>query len=387
VTLALDEIVNSTLDLSAARILRVFRMVRVLRIIRIVGPLCELREMLCSLIAALKSMCWSLLLLSLVLYLFAVLFMQGALDAITQDGAQPEQFQGCWGSLGGAMYTLLAAISGGQDWMECVNLFDPYSLWYRAIFSFYIVFVTFGMLNVLTGIFVARAGETSVLDKDVRIQAEIANTKSVVKDLQTLFKDADSEQHGSIDIERLTEYTSRPDVQAYFNSLQLHTANFKELVSMLDPQRTGKVSMNEFIAGCLRYKGSARTVDVAMLLKQQRQQSERMKQLTKNLESHLMIISQKIQVLAHPGTKRVRYKRRTRSSSCGSGEFEEVPHLDQPLHGAVSGRSSKSGCVDFEDETKTVVHNAASSEQPNSPQDFSNVPACVNSGQKTLRTL
>lgn len=110
-------------------------------------------------------MCWYIHRLCLVLCLLALLVMQQAFTAIVQDGARSEECQRCWGSVDGAVYTLLATIASGLYWVDCVVPLDNYSLGYRAIFLCCIVLVTFGMLSMLTRNVVARASERSALDK------------------------------------------------------------------------------------------------------------------------------------------------------------------------------------------------------------------------------
>jgi len=313
-------------------------------------------------------------------YLFAILFMQGALNLIETDGAQTEKFEGSWGSVHSAMYTLLAAISGGKDWTDAVVPFDDYSLQYRAFFSLFIVFVTFGMLNILTGIFVARAAEISVLDKDLIIQSEIANTKSVVKDLRALFKDLESEHHGNIDIKQLTEYISRTDVQAYLAALNFHTSNAKEMFSMLDPHQTGKVRMNEFIAGCLRFKGSAKAVDVAILLHQHKKQSARLNSLANTLEKQMNIISQQVQVRLGPdslaGTPKCTRQPPTFEITMDGpvhknmSKSDKAPRLEQPSPRWRSKRRLWNTSSGAEDETRA--------EQTQVAQDSISPPAISN---------
>jgi len=295
-TSVIDELLTTQVDLSHVRMLRVFRMASVLRIIRIIETFRELREMLCAVIASVKSIFWAFVLLCSIMYLFSILSMQFALNAIEQDGAPTNEFQERWGSVASAMFfSLLAAISGSFDWVSIVSVFDKYCDWYRIYFSMFIVLVTVGMLNVLTGVFVARSAEVSVLDKDLIIQAEIANTRSKVRDLKYLFEEMDREHHGSVDVEQLIDYMSQSDVQAYLATLQLHTSNFKAVASMLDPHKTGQVSMDAFIAGCLRYKGHARTVDVAMLMQQQKTQSSNLGNLAKSFEKQMRTLTNQMQ--------------------------------------------------------------------------------------------
>jgi len=284
-------------NFSASRVLRVFRMARVLRIVRVVESFQELREMLCSILGSLKSVCWAITLLAIIMYLFAVLFMQGAIACVEQDGAQPDEFVAYFGSVDSTMYSLLLAISGGRDWGDIVQPFDRYSRWFRLHFSLYIVLVVIGVLNILTGVFVARAAEASALDKDLVLHAEIANTRIVVRDLHKMFQEMDVENSGTIHIDQLEACTSCTNVQAYLSVLNLDPVDCRRIMSLLHQDTRGMVSMKEFIACCLRYKGHARNVEVAVILREQSKQSARLRDLAKKSEEFMHTISEKVELL------------------------------------------------------------------------------------------
>eukprot|EP00913_Durusdinium_trenchii_P019211 g18054.t1 len=69
-----------SVQISGLKILRMVRLARILRIVRVVRFFSELRVMVNGVIGSAKSLCWALLLLVLVNFLFGVLFMQLSLD-------------------------------------------------------------------------------------------------------------------------------------------------------------------------------------------------------------------------------------------------------------------------------------------------------------------
>jgi len=294
-TSAIDVLLERGVNLSASRIFRVFRMARVLRIIRVVESFHELREMLCSILGSLKSLCWAITLLGIIMYLFAVVFMQGAIACVEHNGARPEEFAAYFGSVPSTMYSLLLAITGGRDWGDMAVPFDRYSKWFRLYFTIYILLVVVGVLNILTGIFVSRAAQVSARDKDLILQAETNNTRHVVRDLHRMFQEMGAENSGTIHIDQLKEYIQHQDVQAYLSVLNLDYVDCHRIISLLHQKRDGMVSMQEFIACCLRYKGHARNVEVAVILRQQKKQSDRLCDLAEKSEDFMRAISEKIQ--------------------------------------------------------------------------------------------
>merc|ERR1719225_1129729 len=55
-------------------------------------------------------------------------------------------------------------------------------------------------------------------------------------------------------------------VKAFFQALELDVSQTREFFDMLDVDRTNAVGIDEFVEGCVRLRGGARSVDVNMVL-------------------------------------------------------------------------------------------------------------------------
>ena len=55
-------------------------------------------------------------------------------------------------------------------------------------------------------------------------------------------------------------------MKAYLSSMELDVSQVKALFVLLDVDESGEVSVDEFVKGCTRLKGAARSMDVNMLL-------------------------------------------------------------------------------------------------------------------------
>merc|ERR1719272_20478 len=97
------------------------------------------------------------------------------------------------------MFSLMMAISGGLDWSRILDPLIQISPVYRLLFTFYIVFVVFGVLNVLTGVFLEATHE--MMDRDLVIQDEMNHVDSFVEEMSKLFEELDTEHVGTFDIE------------------------------------------------------------------------------------------------------------------------------------------------------------------------------------------
>merc|ERR1712187_857377 len=54
-------------------------------------------------------------------------------------------------------------------------------------------------------------------------------------------------------------------IQAYLKTLEIDVSQVRTLFTLLDVDRTGEVDIDEFVGGCLRLRGGATSMDLAVL--------------------------------------------------------------------------------------------------------------------------
>jgi len=187
-----------------------------------------------------------------------------------------------------SMYTMLAAITGGIDWVEAVRPLEEIHILYRVLWMFYIVFVVIGVLNVLTGIFVERACEISGLDKDLVVQTEMKRNEIFQQEMKRIFVEADADHNGSLSWEEFKQYMEEPTVQAYFATKQLDAFDARSLYDILHEDKSKPVSIETFILGCQRLKGIARSVDLLAVLRETRETKRTLKLLMRRMDMGCM---------------------------------------------------------------------------------------------------
>lgn len=265
-------------------------MVRVLRAIRATPCFRELRYMVCAIIQSLASLFWALVLLVLIIYLFTICFINATVHELQQGDPSRdlvEQLKSYYSSVGETMFCLLMAITGGVDWQELVDPLGEISYVYRIIFAIYIVFVLIGVLNVLTSHFVERAREIGKLDRDIKVQSELQQHDTLVAELRGMFEEVDKDGTGEITWQKFKEYLVHEDVQAYFAAHQIDTSDARELFNLLCVSDSEKVALEEFIMGCMKLKGQAKSADVATLLRESRRTGQRTKSILRRVEQQL----------------------------------------------------------------------------------------------------
>jgi len=255
------------------RILRLARTVRIFRVFRVMRFVRSLRILVQSVLNTLRSLFWTMLLLVLIIYLFAVLFTQATTQYVVAFAVQDRPpkdalLRQCYGSLGRSVYTLFQSISGGVSWHEVVEpLTDVGGVWI-SLFIVFITFTYFAVLNVVTGVFCQTAIESAHQDQDMVVQAQLMSKQDYTRRLQELFRNIDSCGTGKITFAEFEERLKDDELKAYFASIELSVDEAWNLFKLLDTSESYAIDVEEFVTGCLRLRGSAKSVDIAMLMYQ-----------------------------------------------------------------------------------------------------------------------
>mmetsp|Transcript_11302 Transcript_11302/g.25983 ORF Transcript_11302/g.25983 Transcript_11302/m.25983 type:complete len:697 (+) Transcript_11302:182-2272(+) len=267
------------------RLLKIVRMVRVLRIVRIMRFFRELRRMCMSIISSMAAFTWALVLLVLIEYVFAILFMQAGVDNLTtdniQDGEVRDQWKHFYGTVASSFFTLTKAISGGEDWGIMTDPLKSASIAYLWAFVLYVLFVVFGVLNVLTGVFLDSASEVLRQDRDWLTQDETIRQEKFMKNFHALFKELDLSHSGRLDWEDFMDAMEHVTTQAFFTANGLDVNDAHTLFALM-AGKDHTIDVSHFIKGCSRLRGSARSVHVMKLLKDAQQIRAEVRQLGKN---------------------------------------------------------------------------------------------------------
>jgi len=182
---------------------------------------------------------------------------------------------------------LFMSISGGIDWqMMAVPLLDVHPI-LMCVFMMYIFFMVLGVLNVVVGIFVEKAKNKAERDREMLTEKGLEHERAVVQRLRDIFNEADSDGDNAVSWEDFSDYIADSQVAAFFNSLGLDVHVAQALFVLLDVTGSNEVNIDEFVHGCLRLRGDARSIDVNMLLYQgeklQRQLMDHMSSMDREL--------------------------------------------------------------------------------------------------------
>lgn len=141
------------------RALRIIRLARLIRMMRAMRFFRGLRTLVYSIFYTLKALIWSLILLLMMMYLVGILLTDAVLahvarfptpDEIPVDSDEAVLYES-FGSLHLAMHSLFRSITGGVDWAVYARAFAQVNWMWTYLFTSFIAFSVFAVLNVMTG--------------------------------------------------------------------------------------------------------------------------------------------------------------------------------------------------------------------------------------------
>eukprot|EP00425_Heterocapsa_triquetra_P044336 CAMPEP_0195081072 /NCGR_PEP_ID=MMETSP0448-20130528/22630_1 /TAXON_ID=66468 /ORGANISM="Heterocapsa triquestra, Strain CCMP 448" /LENGTH=114 /DNA_ID=CAMNT_0040114075 /DNA_START=69 /DNA_END=410 /DNA_ORIENTATION=- len=88
--------------------------------------------------------------------------------------------------------------------------------------------------------------------------------------------------------EHFMSLLDRPEMRNYFQALELDTSEARGLFRLLDIDNSGTINAEEFLHGCLRFRGPAKALDLALIMREVRRTSRCVRNLQEvALESYL----------------------------------------------------------------------------------------------------
>lgn len=264
-------------SLKAFRIIRITRTIKTVRVIRLFRFLLKLRTLITSIASTLTSLMWAMILLALVIYVFAVLFAQTVNDYLqhpemmerTMTERERLAAERYFADLPITMLSLFMSIAGGVSWEEVIAPLGAISVIWSSIFLVYFFFTYFAVLNVVTAVFCQTAIDSAQNDHAMMAQSILENKEAHHEKIKTLFSKFSTAEQEGITFAMFEEKISTPAVQEYFATLGLDVWDAWSFFKLLDADAGGCVEINEFLMGCLRFRGQATAVDVGKILQDQ----------------------------------------------------------------------------------------------------------------------
>merc|ERR1719464_259278 len=118
----------------------------------------------------------------------------------------------------------------------------------------------------MASMFVENAMRSADRDHNVVIQDYMESRTSWLVQVRRIFQDATKNKSNLLAWDTFEAHMIDENVQALFSTLDLEPSEVFGLFLLLDRDGNGFVDLDEFLSGCLRLKGPAKQVDLALLL-------------------------------------------------------------------------------------------------------------------------
>ncbi|CAL1160706.1 unnamed protein product [Cladocopium goreaui] len=220
-----------------------------LQILRLGRVVTELRLIILGIVKAMRAVFWAMVLLTLVIYFFAVFTVHYVGEMFRNDVLTSNLSS----SMGEAMFTLFS-FATLEDYTTTVRHFmrsGMSGVLVAVCIVGFILFANLALLNLLTAIMVEAVVDILPLFLEERSEVLNRETAARVKKLKELFHKM--EEHGSKRVS-CDEFQKNVDqhVKDELGKLQIANSDLNELFKLIDFTGAGALSQAEFIDGLMR---------------------------------------------------------------------------------------------------------------------------------------
>jgi len=262
-----------------------------------------LRIIVAKIMSSARSLGWILILFALMVFVVSVCLTQGCNDFLDGDqhivgydnlvGAEQEMSKH-FGSISRSGFTLFASIAGGLMWSEVCDILRQVSFFYEAMFVLFIALTFIAVMNLITGIFVGNAINSDV---DLVMEAEAKEGLVQAKYLKSMFARMDSNQSGNITVDEFMTFAHNPELKPYLETLNIDPGEAETLFYLLDEDASGKIQIDEFLSACVDLRGAPRSIDIKVLLHDNRRMRHKLFRHVKEMDRFLDWATPKLEVL------------------------------------------------------------------------------------------
>lgn len=273
-------------NLTFARLLRIAKLVRILRVVRTMNLFQSLRVLVKTISGSIGALGWSMVLLGLIQIIGALFLSQVLHDVIENESRDMETRMHVYTYYGSALRAWLtmfeitfapgAWAKVGRPLMEEVH--GAYSLFFVA----YVAGVTFAIIRVITAVFLRETLQVASNDSELAIASKLTQKNKYKKEVQQLFTAADKSGDGHVSLPEFEQILENPNVKTWLSVLELEVHEVDGLFHLLD-NGDGYITFEEFLAGVVRLKGAARSVDVMTMLYENQKMTTRILQLQEDI--------------------------------------------------------------------------------------------------------
>eukprot|EP00929_Paragymnodinium_shiwhaense_P123439 TRINITY_DN9730_c0_g1_i2.p1 TRINITY_DN9730_c0_g1~~TRINITY_DN9730_c0_g1_i2.p1 ORF type:complete len:686 (-),score=107.21 TRINITY_DN9730_c0_g1_i2:289-2346(-) len=243
-------------NVTALRMLRLLRAIRIIRLVRMWHLSESLQDTFTAMASSMRPACWAFVTFLVWLYMSSVLLLQTTMSynatSIPQSHDLSEAFSDIWHT----MLTMFQCLLGGLEWSSLVRaLMEGVSPQMACWFCGYFLVGVFLMLNLVVTVFIDKVIKAVREDKD-----ELA-----MQNFAAVFQRGSEDEE--VNWEVFADKLSERAVVEYFHSIDVPASvtSAKALFELIDMDSSGGITQDEIVQGCMRLKGPARALEVALI--------------------------------------------------------------------------------------------------------------------------
>merc|ERR1740121_1678637 len=151
------------------------------------------------------------------------------------------------------------------NWYAVTNDLVKVSEWYMIFGVGHQLAVGFAVIEVMTGVFLHETFQVAALDHGIMSNETKRAIKTTTDKMQIFFETADTNGNGFLDREELEEVLQKQKVHEWLSGMGLDIQDVGTAFAVMDKDRDGQLSAEEFVQGALLLKGQSRAIEVAVL--------------------------------------------------------------------------------------------------------------------------
>jgi hypothetical protein len=265
-------------NFSWMRMVRMLRLAKALRVMRLISMVKPLQAILQSIISTVDTLAWSIVMLVVILFLFALMIVIRAASFLEEEPGHGEAVIGengetvkdtleaHYGSVGLTILHLFICCTGG-DWSVYYDSLVPTGAINCTLFLFFIAFTQVALLNIILGVFVDDAMKIMLADRDERVQEHAEEQLQIESHLRRICYELDRNGDAMLSSVEMLSAVETPKIHNFLEMMGFRASEVKEFIEhMFAEGEDTLIDIETFVDMIMRFRGTASCFDMQMVL-------------------------------------------------------------------------------------------------------------------------
>lgn len=264
-----DIVITVTSDGSQGlRLASTFRALRLMRVVRSIKGLKVFNGLwmiLQGMLDSLRTLGWMLILLTMIVYSVAVTLT----SVVGQSPFARERWRYCdqyVGNIYRSIWTVIQVItldSWASDIGRPMSEVSPFGLF---IIIATVIICSFGVLNIIIAVMVERMQTIATESKELTAKKLEKTEQALLCSMAKEFKEAELDENGEVTLDEFRKMITQDSMMYKLRLLGVMAEEAESLFEIMDADKSGSVSPEEFVTGLQKLKGIAKGQDLVQLI-------------------------------------------------------------------------------------------------------------------------